>query len=124
MSDNEFIDKLNDIFINYGFIIIDIKNYVYYFEKFGINYDNKHIDFYNRYKLFSIDENDFVLGFMTMERMMRMMFGDENGIFFDYMRIAKLYKYASYSDDFSNFILSIEGRSKEEILLKLQMMGF
>lgn len=122
MSDKDFIDKLNDKMINYGYIIIDRANYEYYFDRYNIkNYYREYFDdgYFQKFQLFNIKENMVEFGFKSV-----------NMIINDHWSIFKLVKQDIYRIDkffpidFVNLIMSIEGNSKEEILLKLQMMGY
>lgn len=122
MTDKEFIDRLNDIMFDYGCIVIDSANYEYYVDRYKLkNYYMEYLDarYFHRFHLFNIKESVVVFGFTSVD----MIINDHLGIFElvkqDIYRTDKFFPV-----DFVNFIMSIEGTSKEEIILKLQMMGY
>lgn len=123
MTDEEFIDKLNDITINYGYILIDMNNYKYYFNRYNLNkyYYKEYFEysFLHKFILFKIKGMMFELGFHSIYLML-----NGNDSIFKWIEKEMDCMNKRFPIDFVNFIMSIEGKTKEEILLKLQMMGY
>lgn len=125
MTDEEFIDKLNDIFINYGYIILNMKNTHYHFNKYKIQSRFRKCNTYETYMkfvIYNIKKDELRFGFENINDIINDR--EFNWSIFKCVELDKISKTEWFSDEFRNFILSIKGNSAEEILLKLQMMGY
>lgn len=125
MTDNEFIDKLNDIIFNYGYIIMDLRNINYYLNRYKIyshlkKYDEA--DLFEGIVVYKIKNDSFRFNFKNIDKMINDTVG--NCTIFIEIEMDNKYSVNWFSKEFKDFMMSIKGNSKEEICLKLQMIGY
>lgn len=135
MIDEEFIEKFNNYISNYGMIMVDISNIEKYVKKYDIIVKEHHRNsfigkgdfcFYNK------DQDWFAPFYPSIDIMIKG--NDKFWSLFEFAKQELEYNIIStdarcfinvyYENEFLKSLLNIKGNSKEEISLKIQMMGY
>lgn len=125
MTDKDFIDKLNDIIFNYGYIIVNLENFDYYLDRYKIysHLKNPYRTYpYYRFVVYNIKNDNFRLSFENIDKMINDT--GEDWTIFIAIEMDNKCSVNWFSKEFRDFMMSIKGNNKVEICLKIQMMGY
>lgn len=125
MTDEEFIDKFNNYISNYGIILVDMSNIEKYVKKYNIIIKEHHRNSFigeGDFCLYYKDRDSFGNFFPSIDLMIK---GNDNfWSLFEFAEQELEYDIVYYETETLKSLLNIKGKSKEEICLKIQMMGY
>lgn len=129
MTDNEFIERFNRYITNHGLVLVELSNIEQYSEKYNIAIDNNNFDEYlyscykkEKFAFYIRCKNMFGMFFPSIDTMIN---GNSDywSIFYFFEKVF-VHNFGFNVGNILDTLSFIKGNSKEEVVLKLQIMGY